>query len=375
MAIQLFVPNFRVEECLAEIRECLEKGWTGLGFKTVEIETAWKEYTQLPHAHFLNSNTVGLHLAFELFKSKFGWNDDDEVITTPLTFVSTNHAILYAGLKPVFADVDDYLCLDPDSVIKRITPRTKALIFVGIGGNSGQYEKILEICRARNIKLVLDAAHMSGTRVGGKHIGNDADVTVFSFQAVKNLPTADSGMICFKEADDDERVRKLTWLGINKDTYARTASQGAYKWMYDVEEIGYKYHGNSIMAAIALVQLKYLDIDNAYRRQLATWYGQNLKDRNNVAVVQTAQGCESAQHLLQIRVQNRDALMIALNEHDIFPGVHYRDNTDYRMYAFAQGTCPNAAGASKEIISLPMHLRMTKSDVDRISELVVKYAQ
>lgn len=375
MAVQLFVPNFRVEECLAEIRECLEKGWTGLGFKTVGIESAWKEYTQLAHAHFLNSNTVGLHLAFELFKSKYGWNDDDEVITTPLTFVSTNHAILYAGLKPVFADVDDYLCLDPESVIKRITPKTKALVFVGIGGNSGQYARILEICRTHNIKLVLDAAHMSGTRVGGKHIGGDADVTVFSFQAVKNLPTADSGMICFREAEDDKRVRKLTWLGINKDTYARTASQGAYKWMYDVEEVGYKYHGNSIMAAIALVQLKYLDIDNAYRRQLAAWYSQNLKDRNNVAVVQTAPGCESAQHLLQIRVQNRDALMMALNEHDIFPGVHYRDNTDYRMYAFAQGTCPNATAASKEIISLPMHLRVTKTDVDLISELIVKYAR
>lgn len=375
MAVQLFVPNFRVEECLAEIRECLEKGWTGLGFKTVGIETAWKEYTGLPHAHFLNSNTVGLHLAFELFKSKFGWDNDDEVITTPLTFVSTNHAILYAGLKPVFADVDDYLCLDPESVLKHITPRTKALIFVGIGGNVGQYAKIADICRDRNIKLVLDAAHMSGTRVRGKHIGGDADVTVFSFQAVKNLPTADSGMICFKEADDDERVRKLTWLGINKDTYARTASQGAYKWMYDVEEVGYKYHGNSIMAAIALVQLKYLDIDNAYRRQLAAWYGENLKEKNNVAVVQTAPGCESAQHLLQIRVQNRDALMMALNEHDIFPGVHYRDNTDYRMYAFAQGTCPNATTASKEIISLPMHMRMTKSDVDLISELVIKYAR
>lgn len=108
MAVQLFVPNFRVEECLAEIRECLEKGWTGLGFKTVAIEAAWKEYTRLAHAHFLSSNTVGLHLAFELFKSKFSWKDDDEVITTPLTFVSTNHTILYAGLKPVFADVDDY---------------------------------------------------------------------------------------------------------------------------------------------------------------------------------------------------------------------------------------------------------------------------
>lgn len=375
MAVQLFVPNFRIEECLSEIRECLEKGWTGLGFKTAEFETAWKNYTGLPHAHFLNSNTVGLHLAFELFKSKHGWSSDDEVITTPLTFVSTNHAILYAGLKPVFADVDEYLCLDPESVLKRITDKTKALIFVGMGGNTGRYQKILEICRAHDIKLVLDAAHMSGTRVNGTHIGSDADATIFSFQAVKNLPTADSGMICFKEAEDDERVRKLTWLGINKDTYARTAAQGAYKWMYDVEEVGYKYHGNSIMAAIAIVQLKYLDVDNAFRRQLAVWYRQHLEGHNHVNVVQTVEGCESAQHLLQIRVQNRDNLMLALNEHGVYPGVHYRDNTDYRMYAFAAGTCPNAAAASKEIISLPLHLRMSKADVDLVSELVLKYAQ
>ncbi|TRC97520.1 DegT/DnrJ/EryC1/StrS family aminotransferase [Mesorhizobium sp. WSM4303] len=375
MSVQLFVPNFRIEECLSEIRECLEKGWTGLGFKTAEFETAWKNYTGIPHAHFLNSNTVGLHLAFELFKSKHGWSDDDEVITTPLTFVSTNHAILQTGLKPVFADVDEYLCLDPESVLKRITDKTKALIFVGMGGNTGRYQEILEICRAHDIKLVLDAAHMSGTRVTGTHIGGDADATVFSFQAVKNLPTADSGMICFKEAEDDERVRKLTWLGINKDTYARTAAQGAYKWMYDVEELGYKYHGNSIMAAIAIVQLKYLDIDNAFRRQLAFWYRQHLEGHNHVNVVPTVQGCESAQHLLQIRVQNRDNLMLALNEHGVYPGVHYRDNTDYRMYAYAAGTCPNAAAASKEIISLPLHLRMTKADVDLVSELVLKYAQ
>ncbi|MGX9144746.1 DegT/DnrJ/EryC1/StrS family aminotransferase [Mesorhizobium sp. 128a] len=375
MSVQLFVPSFRIEECLAGIRECLEKGWTGLGFKTAEFETAWKNYTGLPHAHFLNSNTVGLHLAFQLFKSKYGWDDESEVITTPLTFVSTNHAILYAGLKPVFADVDEYLCLDPQSVLERITDKTKALIFVGMGGNVGQYQKILEICRARDIKLVLDAAHMSGTRVDGRHIGDDADVSVFSFQAVKNLPTADSGMICFKEAQDDERVRKLTWLGINKDTYARTASQGAYKWMYDVEEIGHKYHGNSIMAAIAIVQLKYLDIDNSFRRQLAVWYRQHLEGHNHVRVVPTVRGCESAQHLLQIRVQNRDNLMLALNEHGIYPGVHYRDNTDYRMYAFAAGTCPNAAAASHEIISLPLHLRMTKADVDQICDLVLKYAQ
>src|SRR5881394_596340 len=113
--IHLFVPSFRVDECLAGIRECLEKGWTGLGFKTVEFEAAWAAYTGLPHAHFLNSATAGLHLAVKLLKEQHGWADGDEIITTPLTFVSTNHAILYERMRPVFADVDEYLCLDPAS--------------------------------------------------------------------------------------------------------------------------------------------------------------------------------------------------------------------------------------------------------------------
>lgn len=303
MSIQLFVPNFRVDECLEGIRECLEKGWTGLGFKTVEMEEAWKSYTGLPHAHFLSSNTVGLELAFRLFKTKNGWDDDAEVITTPLTFVSTNHAILCAGLKPVFADVDDSLCLDPASVEQRITDKTKALIFVGIGGNVGQYQKIVEICKARNIALILDAAHMSGTRINGRHVCPEADVVVFSFQAVKNLATADSGMICFKNAEDDERVRKMSWLGINKDTYARTAAQGAYKWMYDVEEVGFKYHGNSIMAVMGLVALKYLDRDNAYRRQIANWYRENLAGNDKVRFIDINPECESSTHLVQIRVK------------------------------------------------------------------------
>ena len=375
MAIHLFVPKFRIDECLAEIRECLEKGWTGLGFKTVAMEEAWKQYTGLHYAHFLNSNTVGLHLACEIFKTKFGWADDDEVITTPITFVSTNHAILYARLKPVFADVDEYLCLDSKSVEERITPKTKALIFVGIGGNTGRYEEIVKLCQKHGIKLILDAAHMSGTRLHGRHVGQEADVVVYSFQAVKNLPTGDSGMICFKEKEDDARVRKLSWLGINKDTYTRTVDQSAYKWKYDVEEVGFKYHGNSIMAGIALVSLKYLDQDNAYRRQLAIWYRENLSGHKHIQVIPVAPGCESSTHLLQLRVQNRDALMLALNEHEVYPGMHYCDNTEYRMYAYAQGTCPRAAKASREIISLPMHMRLAKADVDMVSELVIRYAK
>lgn len=374
MTTQLFVPHFRVDECLEEIRECLVKGWTGLGFKTIAFEEAWKTYTGLSNAHFLSSNTVGLHLAIELFKRKYDWQADDEVITTPLTFVSTNHAILYAGLKPVFADVDEYLCLDPKSVEARITNRTKAVIFVGMGGNTGRYSEIVDLCRERGIKLILDAAHMAGTRVAGKHVGSEADVAVFSFQAVKNLPTADSGMICFASKEDDERARKLTWLGINKDTYARTSSQGAYKWMYEVEELGFKYHGNSIMAAIGLVQLKYLDQDNAYRRQIAAWYRQALAG-NQVTLVPTSDSCESSQHLFQIRVQDRNTLMLALNESGVFPGVHYRDNTEYELFSSGRGTCPNAATASREIISLPIHMGLGKSDVDEVSRLVLAYAR
>jgi dTDP-4-amino-4,6-dideoxygalactose transaminase len=363
--IQLFVPTFRIEETLEEIRECLEKGWTGLGYKTVQFEEAWQRYTGLAHAHFLNSATAGLHLAVRLLKERHGWADGDEVISTPLTFVSTNHAILYEGLRVVFADVDEYLCLDPESVAERITPRTRAVMFVGLGGNTGRLTEIAHLCRARGLRLIVDASHMAGTRWRGRHVGWEGDVAVFSFQAVKNLPTADSGMICFTDPELDAEVRKWTWLGISKDTYARTESQGAYKWQYDVDSLGFKYHGNSIMAAMGLVALKHLDHDNAYRRALCAWYDESLDSK--VQRVPVRDDCESARHLYQILADDRDQVMLGLNEYKIYPGVHYRENTAYPMYAAMRGTCPRAQDASARVISLPLHMRLTRDDVTRIS--------
>lgn len=373
MTTQLFVPKFRVDECLEHVRECLEKGWTGMGFKTVEIEEEWKKYTGLSNAHFLSSATAGLHLAFEVLKRKHNWNNGDEVISASLTFISTNHAIKYAGLEPVFADVDQYLCLDPKSIEEKITKKTKAVIFVGLGGNTGQLEAISKLCNKRGLALILDAAHMAGSRLNGQHVGHNVDVSVFSYQAVKNMPTADSGMICFSEEKDDQLARKLTWLGINKDTYARTAAQGAYKWKYDVEDLGFKYHGNSIMAGLALVALKYLDNDNSYRRQLASWYRDELADVENIDIVPIAPGCESSTHLLQIKVKNRDELLIKLNENGVYPGVHYTDNSEYKMYNKA-GKCTNAIKASNEIISLPMHMGLSKADVSTVANLVKRFA-
>lgn len=370
MPIQLFVPHFEVDECLAEIRECLEKGWTGLGFKTVKFEEKWKEYTGLPHAHFLASATAGLHLAVKVLKTTNNWQPDDEIISTPLTFVSSNHAILYENLKIVFADVDDTLCLDPKSVEERITDKTKAVLFVGIGGNTGRYEDIVKLCKKYNLKLILDAAHMSGTRLNGVIPGADADVVVYSYQAVKNLPTADSGMICFHEVEHDQMVRKMSWLGINKDTFARSGDKGSYKWKYDVEYLGYKDHGNSIMAAIALVQLRYLDRDNAYRRQLAAWYDQGFAGNEKVRLVQITPGCECSRHLYVIRTDCRDALLEHLNKNEIYPGVHYRDNLEYDMYAYAKDTCPKAHELSESILSLPMHMSITKADVGLICKII-----
>lgn len=367
MSIQVFKPFYRVDEVLAEIRECLEQGWTGAGGKTVQFEQAWRDYTGLPHAHFLNSATAGLHLAVLLLKEKYGWTDGDEIITTPLTFVSTNHVILQCGLSPVFADVDETLCLDPEAVNSRITRKTRAVMFVGLGGNTGQLAEIAALCWKRGLLLILDAAHMAGTRVNGVHVGHEADVTVFSFQAVKNLPTADGGMVCFQDSDLDAAARKWAWLGINKDTYTRTSEGGNYKWYYDVEHVGYKYHGNAVMAAMGLAGLKYLDEDNCIRRILAGVYDAALSEA--VQRVPMAKDCEPSRHLYQIVVENRDEVLLALYNRNIYPGVHYRDNTEYRMYI---GDCPRARWYSQRLISLPLHLHMTEQDIDTVAAAVLE---
>ena len=380
--INVLKPKYRTQEVLDEIKICLDKGWTGMGFKTIEFEEAWKEYTKLPHAHFIQSNTVGLHLALHTFKTQEGWNDGDQVITTPLTFVSTNHSILYERLQPVFADVDEHLCLDPKSVREKITNKTKAIMYVGMGGNIGNIREIKWICEEYGLKLILDAAHMAGTYTkdmspdGGaysvSHTGYEADASIFSFQSVKNLPTADSGMICFKEEKYDKLVRQLSWLGIDKDTYSRSDDKGSYKWRYDVPNLGFKYHGNSIMASIGLVQLKYLDEDNDYRNKIANWYEELIQKSeisDKIKLVPISWSTEkSSRHLFQIIVDEnkRDDVINYFYKNEIYPGVHYIDNTLYPMYFNSYGTCPKAHQYSKQIITLPIHLELDYGDCEKV---------
>lgn len=363
----IFKPEFRVKECLDQIRECLEQGWTGLGFKTLEFEKAWIEYTKLPNAHFLNSATAGLHLAVKILKDHYNWEKDDEIITTPFTFVSTNHAILYENLKPIFADIDFSLNLNPASVKARISKKTKAIMFVGIGGNAKNLMEICKIAKQHNLKIILDASHMAGTRINSQHVGHNIDVTIFSFQAVKNLPTADSGMICFKNLTFDKIARKLSWLGIDKDTYQRAKTATNYKWKYDITQTGFKYHGNSIIASLGLVGLKYLDKDNEYRRKLASKYIECLKTNSKCKIVEH-EDCESSRHLFQVIVENRDDIIRKLNNIGINPGVHYQDNQEYSPYKHNLEVCPNCKHISQRILSLPLHMKISIEDIQFISK-------
>ncbi len=370
MAIQVLKPKFHVDECLEQIRECLENGWTGMGFKTVEFEEAWKKYTGHKYAYYLNSNTVGLHLAVKILKMKYHWNDGDEIISSPITFVSTNLAILYENMQPVFADVDEYLCIDPVDVEKKITKKTRAIIFVGYGGRVGQLKKIIEIAKKHNLRVILDAAHMSGTKVDGVCPGTweGIDVAVYSYQAVKNLATGDSGCICWNDEESHLINKQLAWCGINKDTYARS-NKGTYAWKYDVDYVGYKYNGNAIMASVALVQLKYLDEENNRRREIVKMYNEGFKNNPNIKIVPAPYADECSYHLYEMMVPDREKLLDDLSSVGINCGVHYRDNTEYKVFAFGQGTCPKAHELSQHLITMPLHMWLTDEDV----KMIIKY--
>ena len=369
MPIQMFRPVYDVEACIDNIRDCLEKGWTGKGYKTVEFENEWKKYTGLKNAHFLTTGTAALNLAIETLKEENGWEDGDEVISTPLTFVATNNSILYSRLTPVFADVDESLCLDPESVEAHISEKTRAVIFVGLGGNIGRYYEVLDCCRKHGLKLILDAAHMAGTRVNGEMPGVDADAVIFSYHVTKNLSTAESGMLCFKEDKYDQIVRNKSFNGISKTMGTPDPKLGGYNVCYLADA----YNGNSIMASIALAQLKHLDEENSIRRMIAEKYDSAFSGNEKISLVRIPSECESARWLYQIIVDDRDGLMEYLKEAGIDCGVHYPVNSLYKMYQNQYGKCPKAEWYSNHVLTLPLHILLHEEEITYITDTVNSY--
>lgn len=372
--ISLFRPTYQVEECMSAIRQVLEKGWTGQGPKCQEFENAWKNFTGAPNAHFVSSATAALHIAVRLLDLPKG----SKVATTPITFVSSNAVLLYEGLEPVFCDVNDDLSLQSDSVKRAIEKGAKAVMWVHYGGNvTDDFYDMMKYANEHKIPVIEDCAHAAGAFYNdGSRIGSRKDtISCMSFHSVKNLPIMDGGMLCVPNQDAHNRATRLSWMGIDKSTYARTGETAneVYKWSYDVPELGWKYNGNDIAASIGLVQLKHLDQGNAYRKMLYTRYQNNFcytpAGETRVRVVHHFP--LSSYHLIVARVDNRDKVIADLKANGIAPGVHYLPN--YRFPVFAQfdhSDCKNVEALSNQIVSLPNHLGLTIKDVDHVCSVI-----
>lgn len=360
--IQLFKPCFGDEEWYS-LREPLRTGWVGLGPKTTEFEQAFAEYIGVQHAIAMNSCTAALHLAMHVAGVA-----DREVITPSLTFISTNHAILYERGVPVFADVEeDTFNVDPGDIERKITPKTRVIVAFHYGGQACQMDEILRIARSHDLVVIEDAAHGCGGLYRGRKLGAIGDIGCFSFQAIKNLSTGEGGMIVTNDDEISERLRRLRWMGITKGAWERSQG-GRYCWQYQVEEIGFKYHMHDLTAVIGLVQLRKLDVGNRRRREIAQCYDEGLRDVKWLTLRRTPKEAVSAQHNYVLRVRDRDRLVEHLSAQGIEAGVHYYPNHLYPMYKDFRADVPVTERLWAHLVTLPMHLDLSEDDVQQVIE-------
>lgn len=369
--IQLFKPCIGDEEIEAVV-EVLRSGWIGLGPKTALFEREFAGFVGARYAVGLNSGTAALHLALKVA----GVGPGDEVIVPPMTFVSTAHAVIYNGGKPVFADVSrDTLNIDPSDIERKITSRTKAIIPVHYGGHPCDMDAILDIARCKGLAVVEDAAHACGAEYKGRKIGSLGTLTCFSFHAVKNLTTGEGGMITTDEGSKDAELRMLRWMGITKDTWSRTLEGETYAWRYSVDSLGFKCHMHDIAAAIGIVQLKRLNELNTKRRRLVDRYNRELEGLGWLECPVEQDYVKSSWHIYAVKVKKRDELVAYLKENGIAPGVHYYPVHLFPYYVSAQANLPVAESVCQEILSLPLYPDLTESEQDIVITAIKSFGK
>jgi len=368
--IPVFKPSFGEEE-LEALREPFRTGWIGLGPKTKEFEEKFAKYIGTKFAVALNSGTAALHLALRVIGV-----EGAEVITTPMTFISTNHAILYNNGIPVFVDIEpDTLNINPKEIKKQITSKTKAILVVHYGGHACDMDPILEMARERKIYVIEDAAHGCGGEYKGQKLGSLGDLGCFSFHAVKNMSTGEGGMITTDDPEFYGRLLKLRWMGISKDTWSREEKDKKYSWYYNVEEVGFKYHMNDIPAAIGLVQLQKLEKMNQRRKEITEIYNKGLKGLSWLETPIIKPYAKPSYHNYVIKVQKRDQLNIYLQEKGISTGVHYIPNNHYEMYHQFRGETPIADSIWKKLLTLPLFPDLKDDEVEFIIKEIKEFGK
>lgn len=362
--IPVFRPTYDEREVQA-VRECLERGWTGCGPRVKAFEETFANYIGVKHAVAVNSCTAALHLALMSLIE-----EGDEVITTPITFVSTNHAILYNKGVPVFADVQaGTLNLDPDDVERKITPKTKGIIAVHFGGHACDMKRLREIASKHHLFILEDVAHGCGGEYGGQKLGTFGEIACFSFQAVKNLATGDGGMIVTNNEKIASQLHKMRWLGISKDTWDRNEA-GRYSWDYDVVGVGLKYQMNDIAAAIGLVQLEKLEQMNEARAERAMVYDHAFRALREIEPLSTLENVKHARHNYVVYAERRDELMSFLKERGIATGVHYRPNHHYSVYKKFPAKVPVCDEVWQKIVTLPLYPALTSEQQKHVIDSI-----
>jgi len=361
--IVLFHPHI-TDRMRARVAAQLNTRWIGQGPAVDEFEAAFsKKFCNNLSAASTGSGTDALHLAYMLA----GIKKDDEVITPLFTCTATNIPLLYIEAKPVFADVQlDTLNINTDHVKQLITNKTKAIICVHYGGLPCDMDELQAIADSAGIPIIEDAAHALGATYKGRSIGAISDFTMFSFQAIKSLTTGDGGMLSFKNAWLLPKAKRVRWFGIDR------AAKLNSNWNNDIFEIGYKYQMTDIAASMGLGALEGWDDMWNHRQSLFKAYKEGLTGTDVVFVGGNKTDRTHAAWLCTVMTHNRLGLQRKLTENNIESDqVHYR-NDRYSIVADYRGYYPNMDKIENEYLILPMHMKMTVGDVERVVDVIKK---
>lgn len=364
------------EEEINEVVDTLRSGWWGTGPKTELFEKEFRSYIGSKYAISVNSATAGLHLALKVL----GIEPGDEVITTPLTFVSTANVIVHCGAKPVFADINrDTWNIDLKDIERKITKKTKAILPVHLHGRPCDMEKIMEIAKKYHLYVVEDAAHAIEAKYHGQKIGNIGNLTVFSFYVTKNVATGEGGMITTNDTKMAESLQIWRLHGLSKDAWKRYSVKRFT--LYEAVVPGFKYNLTDIASSIGIHQLRRVEKNLKVRVKIWQKYLAGFKNEALLTLpAPIEKNTRHAMHLFAILL-NLDKLKVSRNEfvdklikENIGSGVHFSPvhlQPFYRKtFGYKKGDFPNAEYVGERILSLPIGANLTDADITDVINAV-----
>jgi dTDP-4-amino-4,6-dideoxygalactose transaminase len=349
----------------------LRSDWLTTGPAVVAFEDDLAGITGASSVVSVSSGTAALHVAY----AALGVGAGDEVITTPLTFISTASCASVLGATIVFADIcEDTGNLDPQAVSAAMTSRTRVVAGVDYAGHPIDAPALTEIAHAGDALLLEDAAHSIGGSLDGQPVGSLADVTTFSFFPTKNLTTAEGGAVVSRLDDVVARARRYRSIGLVRDPgMLRHPDEGP--WHQEVHAFGLNYRLPDLLCVLGSSQLPRLPAFKARRHAITARYNQGLSGIDELRLPVCRGGADPMWHLYPLRI--RDGRRRALFEHlwanDIGVQVNYLPVYRHPVYAdlgYLPGMCPVAEEYYAQEISLPLFPTLADDDVDRVIELV-----